>query len=134
MPLPSSCPAAGTGARKVLVDVERLCNVHIPRWLATPGMGEAKIAAFYDDPVKQACDALCARKAFALRSYSIDPAPNWAALRWAKFVAHWARGMLRRFDAGAGERRIDDETDAASADLGAQHAGAQVARSRQRHF
>ena len=82
----SSCPAAGTGARKVLVDVERLCNVHIPRWLATPGMGEAKIAAFYDDPVKQACDALSARKAFRLRSYSIDPALHWAALRWAKFV------------------------------------------------
>ena len=52
----TSCPAAGTGARKVLTDVERLCNVHIPRWLTTPGMGEAKIAAFYDDPVKQACD------------------------------------------------------------------------------
>ena len=54
----TSCPAAGTGARKVLVDVERLCNVHIPRWLATPGMGETKIAAYYDDPVKRACDAL----------------------------------------------------------------------------
>ena len=38
-------------------------------------MGEAKIAAFYDDPVKQACDALSAKKAFGLRSYSIDPAP-----------------------------------------------------------
>ena len=49
----TSCPAAGTGARKVLIDVERLCNVHIPQWLATPGMGEEKIAAFYDDPVKR---------------------------------------------------------------------------------
>ena len=82
----SSCPAAGTGARKVLVDVERLCNVHIPRWLETPGMGEAKIAAFYDDPVKQACDTLSAKKAFGLRSYSIDPSLRWAALRWIKFV------------------------------------------------
>src|ERR1700686_4412362 len=53
----TSCPAAGTGARKLLVDVERLCNMHIPRWLATPGMDEAKIASFYDDPVKRACDA-----------------------------------------------------------------------------
>ena len=60
----TSCPAAGTGARKVLVDVERLCNVHIPRWLATPGMGEEKIAAFYDDPVKQACDASQRREGF----------------------------------------------------------------------
>ena len=91
----SSCPAAGTGARKVLVDVERLCNVHVPRWLATPGMGDEKIAAFYDDPVKKACEALSVEKAFTLRSYSIDPALKWAALRWAKFFALWARGTLR---------------------------------------
>ena len=38
----TSCPAAGNGARKVLVDVERLCNVYIPRWLATPGMGASE--------------------------------------------------------------------------------------------
>ncbi len=30
----TSCPAAGTGSNKVFTDVERLCNVHIPRWLA----------------------------------------------------------------------------------------------------
>lgn len=59
----TSCPAAGTGARKVLTDVERLCNVHVPQWLATPGMGLDKIAAFYDDPVKQACDRFCINKA-----------------------------------------------------------------------
>src|ERR1043166_2018685 len=85
----SSCPAAGTGARKVLVDVERLCNVHISRWLASPGMGEAKISAFYDDPLKRACDTLSEKKAFRLRSYSIDTAPHWIALRFAKFIAHW---------------------------------------------
>jgi len=95
----SSCPAAGTGARKGLVDVERLCNVHIPRWLASPGMGEAKISAFYDDPIKRACDALSKKKAFRLRSYSIDAAPHWIALRFAKFVAHWGRGLLRRLNA-----------------------------------
>jgi len=95
----SSCPAAGTGARKVLVDVERLCNVHIPRWLASPGMGEAKISAFYDDPIKQACDRLSEKKAFRLRSYSIDTAPHWIALRFAKFIAHWGRGLLRRLTA-----------------------------------
>ena len=38
----TSCPAAGTGANKVFTDVERLCNVHIPRWLATRGMGEER--------------------------------------------------------------------------------------------
>jgi 2-polyprenyl-6-methoxyphenol hydroxylase-like FAD-dependent oxidoreductase len=95
----SSCPAAGTGARKALVDVERLCNVHIPHWLASPGMGEAKISAFYDDPIKRACDVLSETKAFRLRSYSIDTAPHWTALRFAKFVAHWGRGLLRRLNA-----------------------------------
>ena len=34
----TSCPAAGTGTTKVFTDVERLCNVYIPRWLATEGM------------------------------------------------------------------------------------------------
>ena len=111
----SSCPAAGTGARKVLVDVERLCNVHIPRWLETPGMGEAKMAAFYDDPVKQACDTLSAKKAFGLRSYSIDPSWRWAALRWIKFFAQWGRGALRRLtttqaSSGIGLHEAEEET------------------------
>jgi 2-polyprenyl-6-methoxyphenol hydroxylase-like FAD-dependent oxidoreductase len=104
----SSCPAAGTGARKALVDVERLCNVHIPNWLATPGMGEAKIGAFYADPVKQACDALSAHKAFELRSCSIDPAVRWAAIRFVKFANRWGRGMLRSLTAPAPSPVIED--------------------------
>jgi 2-polyprenyl-6-methoxyphenol hydroxylase-like FAD-dependent oxidoreductase len=32
----SPCPGSGTGAAKVFTDVTRLCNVHIPNWLATP--------------------------------------------------------------------------------------------------
>ena len=91
----TGCPAGGTGARKVLVDVERLCNVHIPQWLATPGMGEAKIASFYADKVKVANDAYSTRKAFQLRSLCTDPSLLWVAKRWAKFVLHWAKGALR---------------------------------------
>ena len=53
----TACPAVGVGANKVLTDVERLCNAHIPRWLATPGMGTEKLAGFYADPIKRACDA-----------------------------------------------------------------------------
>ena len=127
----TSCPAAGTGARKVLVDVERLCNVHIPRWLATPGMGESKIAAYYDDPVKLACDALSARKAFTLRSYSIDPALKWAALRFAaKVRARTGRKGLRRRSERAvctgSDEPIDDEADQQHAPTwGARQAGAQ---------
>ncbi len=62
----TSCPAAGTGTDKVFTDVERLCNVHIPRWLASDGMSEKKIAAFYDDPLKTACDAWSTAKAYDL--------------------------------------------------------------------
>ncbi|MGH6665848.1 MAG: FAD-dependent oxidoreductase [Pseudolabrys sp.] len=91
----TSCPAAGTGARKALNDVERLCNVHIPGWLATPGMGIDKIACFYDDPVKQACDQASLDKAYALRSFSTDPALPWRARRLVKFLGQFGVGGLR---------------------------------------
>ncbi len=92
----TSCPAAGTGAGKALMDVERLCNVHIPQWLASPGMGLKKIAAYYDDPVKQAYDAFCTERAYALKSLSTDTKLNWVAQRWARFVLHGLRGVLRQ--------------------------------------
>ena len=92
----TSCPAAGTGAGKALMDVERLCNVHIPQWLASPGMGLEKIAAYYDDPVKQAYDAFCTKKAYALKSFSTDTSLSWVAQRWTKFVLHGLRGALRQ--------------------------------------
>ncbi len=91
----TSCPAAGTGARKVLVDVERLCNLHIPAWLAKPGMGEAKIAEFYADEVKVANDAYSTNKAFQLRSFCTDTSLPWVAKRWAKFALHAAKGAMR---------------------------------------
>jgi 2-polyprenyl-6-methoxyphenol hydroxylase-like FAD-dependent oxidoreductase len=97
----TSCPAAGTGARKALVDAERLCNVYVPRWLATSGMGEDKIAAFYADPVKRANDETSLAKAFALRAFSTDPSLVWTAKRWVKFALHWGRGTLRAMSASA---------------------------------
>ena len=131
----TSCPAAGTGARKVLVDVERLCNVHIPRWLATPGMGEAKIAAFYDDPVKQACDALSARE--GLRAALVLDRSRAALGRDA---LGQVRGELGQGHAAAPDgsaapaTAIDDDDARRSADLGAEHAGAQIARFGDRLF
>jgi len=92
----TSCPAAGTGALKVLNDVERLCNVHIPRWLETPDMQEEKIAAFYDDPVKTACDGFSIAKAHQLRSFSIDAGLPWRARRLIKFIGQWGIGAMRR--------------------------------------
>jgi 2-polyprenyl-6-methoxyphenol hydroxylase-like FAD-dependent oxidoreductase len=96
----TSCPAAGTGARKVLTDVERLCNRYIPRWLASPGMGADKIAAFYDDPVKQACDRFSIGKAYALKAFSLDNSVRWRVRRRFKFCVHWARGRVRQLMRG----------------------------------
>jgi 2-polyprenyl-6-methoxyphenol hydroxylase-like FAD-dependent oxidoreductase len=92
----TSCPAAGTGVGKAFTDVERLCNVHVPRWLASPGMGEEKIGAFYDDPVKRACDSHSAAMAYYVRSISVDPGLPWQARRWGRFIAHLGVGTVRR--------------------------------------
>jgi 2-polyprenyl-6-methoxyphenol hydroxylase-like FAD-dependent oxidoreductase len=92
----ATCPVTGTGTDKVFTDVERLCNVHIPAWLATEGMDENKITAFYDDPVKKACDAWSSAKAYNFRSVSIDTGLYWRAQRWARFLAWLGEGMLRR--------------------------------------
>ena len=92
----TSCPAAGTGVNKVLTDVERLCNVHIPHWLASPGMGAEKIAGFYQDPVKVACDAASLNKAFYLRALSTDSGLSWRVRRWARSFARSGIGAWRR--------------------------------------
>jgi 2-polyprenyl-6-methoxyphenol hydroxylase-like FAD-dependent oxidoreductase len=96
----TSCPAAGTGTGKVFTDVERLCNVHIPAWLATEGMGAEKVSAFYADPEKQAYDAYSRNAAFELKSTSIDPGLYWVLRRWAKFVARAVFGTVRRLRGG----------------------------------
>jgi 2-polyprenyl-6-methoxyphenol hydroxylase-like FAD-dependent oxidoreductase len=104
----TSCPAAGTGTTKVFTDVGRLCNVYIPQWLTTEGMNAQKIAQFYDDPEKQACEAQSRAKAYHLRSLSIDNGLSWRAQRWARFLARLAQGTLRTvrkgFSAGSADR------------------------------
>jgi 2-polyprenyl-6-methoxyphenol hydroxylase-like FAD-dependent oxidoreductase len=105
----TSCPVSGTGTDKVFTDVERLCNTHIPDWLATDGMDEKKIEAFYDDTVKTECDAWSAAKAYSFRSVTIDNGIYWRAQRWARFIAGLSEGTLRqmryRLAAGSATRR-----------------------------
>ncbi len=95
----TACPAVGVGANKVLTDVERLCNVHIPRWLASPGMGTEKLASFYADPIKRACDESSAARAFYLRSLSTDEGLAWRARRWTRFGVQVGASALRRASA-----------------------------------
>ncbi|WGS30411.1 NAD(P)/FAD-dependent oxidoreductase [Bradyrhizobium sp. ISRA464] len=96
----ATCPVSGTGTDKVFTDVVQLCSVHIPAWLATDGMGADKIATYYDDPLKTACDAWSNAKAFSFRSVSIDPGLYWRAQRWARFLAYLVKGRLRRLRSG----------------------------------
>ncbi len=92
----TSCPSAGTGTGKVFTDAERLCNVYIPQWLATPGMGADKIAAFYADPVKSAYEIQCRARAFRVRDLAINTGITWEARRRLRFAAHVGRGIARR--------------------------------------
>jgi 2-polyprenyl-6-methoxyphenol hydroxylase-like FAD-dependent oxidoreductase len=100
----TSCPAAGTGAGKVFTDVERLCNIHIPRWFASDGIGAEKIASFYTDPVKRACDAHSIAKAYSLRSLSIDDGWRLRMLRGSRFIARRTVGWLREIRVSAVRR------------------------------
>jgi len=72
-----SCPAAGTGVSRLLVDVERLCTVHLPEWLKTDGMGVEKIATFYSDRVKIVSD----QRAFQLAHFR-QALTSGAGIRW----------------------------------------------------
>ena len=90
----TSCPAGGTGLDKVLTDVERLAAL-VPRWLATDGMGREKVARFYADPAKRACDERARAMTAHARSMAIDGGALWAARRCRNFHAQRARHTLR---------------------------------------
>ncbi len=90
----TSCPAAGTGVSRLLTDIERL-NAHLPGWLATPGMPAAKIAAFYDDPDKQAMDAHALGLADYRRNFTVDTSLAWHARRQAQY---FRRGVLHNVE------------------------------------
>lgn len=92
----SPCPGSGTGTDKVFTDVAQLCSVHIPGWLATPGMGADKIAQYYADPLKRACDAWAKDKAFRLRAVTLDNSWYWRAQRGARFWGRLGEGLVRR--------------------------------------
>ena len=92
----TACPAAGTGTDKVYTDVTQLCNVHVAQWLETAGMGIEKIAAFYADPLKVACDRRSFNEAFRLRAASVDESLSWWVQRRVRFVGQLARGTVQQ--------------------------------------
>jgi 2-polyprenyl-6-methoxyphenol hydroxylase-like FAD-dependent oxidoreductase len=94
----TACPAAGTGARKALVDVERLCNGYVSDWLSTPSMGVTKIDQFYDDDAKRRSDHRSLALALRMKAMAIDTSALWSARRLAAAglgLARWGLYALR---------------------------------------
>lgn len=75
------CPTTGMGMGKALNDADRLANHHLPLWLATPGMGADKIAAYYADPVKTRLDRDAMRASLVGRPLQMDDGVYWRARR-----------------------------------------------------
>ena len=92
----TSCPAAGTGVSRLLTDVERLC-MHVPNWMASPGMAAAKIATFYDDPAKRAMDEHGLHMADFRRSLTIDTDLRWRARRQLHFSRRRVMQQISNF-------------------------------------
>jgi 2-polyprenyl-6-methoxyphenol hydroxylase-like FAD-dependent oxidoreductase len=90
----TSCPAAGTGVSRLLVDVDRLCKTYLPEWLATPGMGADKIARFYADPAKRAADARASRAAEFRRALTIETNLKWELRRREMYLRRRTLGWI----------------------------------------
>lgn len=90
----TSCPAAGTGVSRLLVDVDRLCNVHVPAWLGTPGMGSDKIGRFYSDPVKRAADTSASRAAEFRRALTVETSLRWELRRREMYLRRRTLGWI----------------------------------------
>ncbi|MGO4339971.1 FAD-dependent oxidoreductase [Labrys sp. KB_33_2] len=90
------CPITGTGIDKALTDVDRLCNVHIPRWFESPGMSSTKIAQYYADPVKVARDESAMKMSLESKSIKTDPSFYWALRRLRSRTLGQARYAVRR--------------------------------------
>jgi 2-polyprenyl-6-methoxyphenol hydroxylase-like FAD-dependent oxidoreductase len=91
----TSCPAAGTGANKVLTDVQRLCSTYVPTWLGKETIEAADVADFYADPVKAQCESDSLQKALWLHRVSTGTSMGLRSWRGARFVAQSALGRMR---------------------------------------
>ncbi len=109
----TSCPAAGTGITRLLTDIDRLCNEHLPRWIAAGNSSARRIAQFYNDPVKRTCDAEALRIAEYRRSISTDASLSWRLYRVSVHSYRTLRGRIAQVGrngptAGASEAPVMD--------------------------
>ncbi|MFT4096962.1 MAG: FAD-dependent monooxygenase [Rhodoblastus sp.] len=103
----SSCPAVGDGLSRAFTDAERL-GFHAQQWLTTPGMGAAKIAAFYRDPEKLACDGRATQTANYRRNSTIAGGMGWAFHRRRVTLQRRLRAIARGVLAPRGAARYSD--------------------------
>ncbi len=75
------CPASGTGMLRILHDIKRLTQAHLPAWLETHGMGVDKIARFYTDPVKARLDETSLNRSIRGRGAAVGKGLHWDAWR-----------------------------------------------------
>jgi 2-polyprenyl-6-methoxyphenol hydroxylase-like FAD-dependent oxidoreductase len=73
----NACPSTGSGVTKVLTDVDLLCRECLPRWLATSGMGNAKLAEFYANSRKRAVDEQSLADAIYRRTARTNKSLRW---------------------------------------------------------
>jgi 2-polyprenyl-6-methoxyphenol hydroxylase-like FAD-dependent oxidoreductase len=94
----TSCPAVGTGISRLLTDIGCLKDVHLPGWLATPGMDASKIGQFYADPIKRASDAKSIHGANYRRAVTTELGLGWALHRRQVYLRRRLRGLLGRLN------------------------------------
>jgi hypothetical protein len=104
------------GMVRLLTDIERLTTYHVPKWLETPGMSAAKIATFYDDPVKRACDDKALHDSEYRRLVSTETTPGWRLHRARIRVVDGLHGWRNRTLTSVNPR-ISANRSAASASL-----------------
>ena len=92
----TSCPAVGTGLSRLLTDIDRLCNVYMPEWFATGEVHAAKIAEYYADEEKRACDERAAHAAEYRRSSTIGESLRWEVHRRQHYLRRQMRNWVRQ--------------------------------------
>lgn len=91
----SSCPATGMGVSRIVADVAALAAL-LPAWLATPGMGADKIAAYYADPAKREVDHTSDRRSETGRRAALETSLRWRARRGLARLKRDVTALARR--------------------------------------
>lgn len=90
----TSCPGAGTGTSKAVIDVEILCSKYIPKWLVENRFDAGALCEFYQDETKRQSDASSLHEAYFLKSLSLEKSFIWGARRWMRYFYHLGKGAV----------------------------------------